>query len=161
LRQAIHQVEARLAEACEEVLSQELPPVGGVEAISDMLKGLPAAVKNGVLQSMEKLSPEVTKAIRKRLFTFEDLLALDDRGMQAVLKNVETRDLAMSLKAASPSMLEKVLKNLSERGGEMLQEEIEGLGNVRKKMVEDAQEKILAILSRLESEGTVTIEREG
>jgi flagellar motor switch protein FliG len=160
LRQTILEIESRLADTAESILGTELPPAGGVEQISELLKAMAPQIKNGVLQGIEKLSPEIAKAVRKRLFTFEDLMVLDDRGMQSVLKHVETRDLALALKGGSQAMLEKVLANMSERGGEMLQEEIEGLGSTRKKMIEDAQEKILAVLSKLESDGVVVLERE-
>jgi len=115
--------------------------------------------KAKVLQGLEKLSPETAKLLSKQLYTFEDLLLVDDRGIQTLLKGVETRDLATALRGTNSDVLDKVLKNLSERGGEMLKEEMEMLGGVRKSMVDDSQEKIMATLAKLEKEGALVVNR--
>jgi flagellar motor switch protein FliG len=158
-RPVIESLEERLAAAADEMLSAELPPAGGMPALVDLVKRMGQGSKSGVVQGIEKLSPETAKALSKQLFTFEDILLVDDRGIQALLKGVETRDLAMALKGSSGQTQEKVLKNLSERGGEMLKEEMEVLGSPRRVMIEASQEKILATLMQLEKDGTVTVNR--
>ncbi len=158
-RPVIESLEERLALAADELLSAELPPAGGMAALVDLVKRMGQTHKNGVVQELEKLSPETAKALSKQLFTFEDLLRLDDRGMQTLLKGVETRDLALAVRGSGQEVRDKVLKNLSERGGEMLQEEMEALGSVRRAMTDAAQEKIMGVLAQLEKDGTVTVNR--
>ena len=158
-RPVIENLEARLAAAADEMLSAELPPAGGMAALVDLVKRMGQANKSKVLQGLEKISPETAKLLSKQLYTFEDLLLVDDRGIQTLLKGVETRDLAMALRGTNSDVLDKVLRNLSERGGEMLKEEMEMLGGVRKAMVDDAQEKIMATLAKLEKEGALTVNR--
>lgn len=158
-RPVIENLEARLAAAADEMLSAELPPAGGMPALVDLVKRMGQGSKARVLQGLEKLSPETAKALSKQLYTFEDLLLVDDRGIQVLLKGVETRDLATALRGSNSDVLEKVLKNLSERGGEMLKEEMEMLGSVRKVMVDESQEKIMTTLAKLEKEGALVVNR--
>jgi flagellar motor switch protein FliG len=158
-RPVIENLEARLAAAADEMLSAELPPAGGMSALVDLVKRMGQGNKAKVLQGLEKLSPETAKLLSKQLYTFEDLLLVDDRGIQTLLKGVETRDLATALRGTNSDVLDKVLKNLSERGGEMLKEEMEMLGGVRKSMVDDSQEKIMATLAKLEKEGALVVNR--
>jgi flagellar motor switch protein FliG len=158
-RPVIENLEARLASAADEMLSAELPPAGGMPALVDLVKRMGQGSKARVLQGLEKLSPDTAKALSKQLYTFEDLLLVDDRGIQMLLKGVETRDLALALRGTVAEVLDKVLKNLSERGGEMLKEEMEMLGGVRKAMVDEAQEKIMNTMAKLEKEGALVVNR--
>jgi len=158
-RPVIESLEERLAGAADEMLSAELPPAGGMAALVGLVKRMGQGTKTRVLQGLEKLSPETAKALSKQLYTFEDLLLVDDRGIQVLLKGVETRDLALALRGSDAQVLDKVLKNLSERGGEMLKEEMEILGSVRRAMIEESQEKIMATLAKLEKEGALTVNR--
>jgi flagellar motor switch protein FliG len=158
-RPVIESLEERLAFSADQMLSAELPPAGGMAALVGLVKRMGQGSKTRVLQGLEKLSPETAKALSKQLYTFEDLLLVDDRGIQTLLKGVETRDLALALRGSDNRVLDKVLKNLSERGGEMLKEEMEILGGVRKVMMDEAQDKIMATLSKLEKEGALTVNR--
>jgi flagellar motor switch protein FliG len=113
---------------------------------------------------MEKLSydsPELAEEIRRRMFVFEDIVKLDDRSVQIVLREVETRDLALALKGASEEVKQKIFKNISKRAAQLLQDELEYMGPVRLKDVEEAQQKIINVIRRLEEAGEIVIARGG
>jgi flagellar motor switch protein FliG len=158
-RPVIESLENRLALAAEEMLSAELPPAGGMPALVGLVKKMGQGSKTRVLQGLEKIAPETAKALSKQLYTFEDLLLVDDRGIQTLLKGVETRELATALRGSTAEVLEKVTRNLSERGGEMLKEEMEILGSVRKSMIDEAQDKIMATMAKLEKDGALVVNR--
>src|SRR5581483_10019907 len=104
---------------------------------------------------------ELAEEVRKLLFVFEDILKLDDRSIQLVLKEVDTKDLALALRGASDEVKERILANMSQRGGEMLAEEMEYMPPQRRRVVEEAQSKIVAVVRRLEDAGQITIARGG
>jgi len=113
---------------------------------------------------MEKLgydSPELAEEIRRRMFVFEDLMKLDDRSVQLILREVETKDLALALKGASEEVKEKIFKNISKRAAQLLQDELEYMGPVRIKDVEEAQQKIINVVRRLEEAGEIIIAKGG
>ncbi len=130
---------------------------GGIHHIANILNQADEATGEMILSNIEKTDPELAAQIKQMMFVFEDLTMVDDRGFQKVLRKVETGELALSLKGASDEVKEKVFKNMSERAGEMLQEEIESLGAVRMKDVEDAQHKITTIIQGMEAKGEVII----
>ena len=100
---------------------------------------------------------EMAAQIKQRMFVFEDIILVDDRGVQKLLRKVETMELAIALKAASEEVKEKIFKNMSERAGEMLKEEIEDMGPVRMKEVEDSQQNITNIIQEMETKGELII----
>ncbi|HBF69577.1 MAG TPA: flagellar motor switch protein FliG, partial [Thermotoga sp.] len=106
-------------------------------------------------------TPELADEIRRRMFVFEDILKLDDRSIQLVLREVDTRDLALALKGASDELKEKIFKNMSKRAAALLKDELEYMGPVRLKDVEEAQQKIINIIRRLEEAGEIVIARGG
>lgn len=130
---------------------------GGIHHLAGILNQADEATGEVILNEIEKTDPELAAQIKQMMFVFEDLTMVDDRGFQKVLRKVETGELALSLKGASDEVKEKVFKNMSERAGEMLQEETEALGAVRMKDVEDAQHKITKIIQDMEAKGEVII----
>ena len=130
---------------------------GGIHHLAGILNQADEATGEVILNEIEKTDPELAAQIKQMMFVFEDLTMVDDRGFQKVLRKVETGELALSLKGASDEVKEKVCKNMSERAGEMLQEEMESLGAVRMKDVEDAQHKITKIIQDMEAKGEVII----
>ncbi len=130
---------------------------GGLARLADLLNNSDEMTSGLVLNEIEEHDPELAAEIKQRMFVFEDLVKVDDRGFQKVLRKVETRELAVALKAASTEVKEKVYKNMSTRAGDMLKEEIEGIGSLRMKEVTDAQQGISRIIQDMESKGELII----
>jgi len=129
----------------------------GVERLAEILNHSDEHASQLVLSEIEESDPDLAAQIKQMMFVFEDLVLVDDRGFQKVLRKVETAELAMALKAASQEVKDKVLRNMSARAGEMLTEEIANMGPVRMKDVSDAQQKITVIIQEMESKGELLV----
>ena len=130
---------------------------GGVDRLAEMLNQTDEISSELILSELEEADMEMAAQVKQRMFVFEDVLLVDDRGVQKLLRKVETMELALALKAASEEVKEKILQNMSERAGEMLQEEIEDMGPVRMKEVTDAQQNITNIIQEMETKGELII----
>ena len=130
---------------------------GGVDRLAEMLNQTDEISSELILNELEEADMEMAAQVKQRMFVFEDVLLVDDRGVQKLLRKVETMELAIALKAASEEVREKIFKNMSERAGEMLQEEIEDMGPVRMKEVTDAQQNITNIIQEMETKGELII----
>ncbi|OGP73829.1 MAG: flagellar motor switch protein FliG [Deltaproteobacteria bacterium RBG_13_58_19] len=136
--------------------------VGGCQSVAEILNQMERTSETAILKRLEEEDQEdLAEEIRRFLFTFEDLLGVEDRGMMAILKEVNTQDLAMALKAASEELKGKFYKNMSTRAAEMLQEELEIMGPARLRDVEAAQQKVIQIAKRLEGEGQLVLTGKG
>jgi flagellar motor switch protein FliG len=130
---------------------------GGAGLMADILNQIDAMSGEVILDEIEEFDPELAAQIKQRMFTFEDLVLVDNKGLQKVLRKVESKELAISLKAASDEVKQKIFSNMSERAAQMVTEEIEMLGAVRMKDVEDAQHAITRIIQEMEDQGEVVI----
>jgi flagellar motor switch protein FliG len=158
----IRQVEVALERKLSTVLQpNELSTVGGLQPLVDIINRADRTTERLILEALEQRSPEIAEEIRRRMFMFEDIIHLPDRAVQLVLRQVEPADLATALKGVTEQVRDKVTLNLSERGRENLLEEIDLLGPVRVKMVEEAQTKIVAVIRSLEDSGQIEIQRGG
>ena len=135
--------------------------LGGVQLAAEILNHLTRANETAILTSLEETDPDLANQIRNFMFTFEDVLALDDRSLQELLREVSGEELAKALKLVEPSLREKIYKNISKRGAEMLKEDIEMMPPIRLSDAETSQRIILETTKRLESEGKITISRGG
>jgi flagellar motor switch protein FliG len=140
---------------------QDMSTVGGVETLVEIINRSPRPTERSILEWLDSSDPELAEQVRAQMFVFEDITTIDDRSMQLVLREVEAADLATALKGVRPDVRDKVVRNLSERAAENLAEEIELLGPVRARTVEEAQAKIVAVIRTLEEQGVVTISRGG
>ncbi|GAH38182.1 unnamed protein product [marine sediment metagenome] len=131
--------------------------LGGVEAVAEILNNADRALEASVLEGVEEQREELAEEIRKLMFVFEDLINIDDRGMMAILKEVNTDDLKIALKTATEDLKDKIFNNMSQRAVEMLKEDMEVMGPTRLKDVELAQQSILKIAKRLEQEGKIQL----
>lgn len=129
----------------------------GIRCLAEILNQMTEGTGEMILNDMEESEPELAAQVKALMFLFEDLVLVDDQGLQKVLRGVETKELAMALKAASSAVKEKVFRNMSERAAEILREEIESLGAVRMKDVEEAQQIITKIVQAKESKGELII----
>jgi flagellar motor switch protein FliG len=130
---------------------------GGVDRLAEILNQTDEISSELILNEIEDTDAEMAAQIKQKMFVFEDLVLVDDRGFQKLLRKVETMELAIALKAASEEVKEKVFKNMSERAGAMLREEMEDLGPVRMNEVSDAQMAITSIIQEMEAKGEIII----
>ena len=130
---------------------------GGVDRLAEILNQADEISSELILNEIEEADAELAAEIKQKMFVFEDLVLVDDRGFQKLLRKVETAELAIALKAASEEVKEKVFRNMSERAGEMLNEEMEDMGPVRMKEVLDSQQNITNIIQEMEARGEIII----
>ena len=130
---------------------------GGTSRVAEILNQTDEMSSEFILNEIEEIDAELAAEIKQQMFVFEDLIHVDDRGFQKLLRKVETSELAIALKAATEDVKEKVYKNMSSRAGEMLREEIDDLGAVRMKEVSDAQQKITVLVQDMEVKGELII----
>ena len=135
--------------------------VGGVASVAELLNHVDKANENLIISKIEELNPELADNIRQLMFTFDDLIFVDDRGIQLILREVSNEELTIGLKGAGDEVREKLFKNLSERAAAMIKEDLEAMGPVRLSDVEKAQQNIVRIAKRLEDEGKIIIARGG
>jgi flagellar motor switch protein FliG len=153
----------------DEVLKQELATLGsidtqqlgGVQPIADMLNVMDKSSEQNIMARVEEKDPQLAEEIRKLMFVFEDIVFIDDRGMQSLLKEVPNDKLVIAMKTAPEEIKEKIFKNISKRAGELLKDDLESLGPVKVSDVESAQQEIVNVAKRLESEGKLMISRGG
>ena len=157
----IKEVEKILEKKMSSFVSQDYTKIGGVDSIVELLNNVDRGTSKRIMETLEEDNPELAEEIKKQMFVFEDILLLDDRSVQLVLREVDMHDVALALKGVADEVKEKILNNLSKRGRGMLEEEIEFLGPVRVKDVEEAQQKLVAIMRRLEESGEIIISRGG
>ncbi|SET96600.1 flagellar motor switch protein FliG [Geodermatophilus poikilotrophus] len=140
---------------------QDMSTVGGVETLVEIINRSPRPTERSILEWLDSTDPELAEQVRAQMFVFEDIVTIDDRSLQLVLREVEANDLATALKGVRPDVRDKVVRNLSERAAENLAEEIELLGPVRTRTVEEAQAKVVGVVRTLEEQGVLTISRGG
>ena len=149
----------------DEVLSREMQAagamgtskVGGIESVAEMLNSVDKSTETRILATIEESNPDLAEQIRELMFTFEDMVLVDARGMQLVLKEMPQQELAMALKTASESIKELIFNSMSQRASEMLREDLEVLGPIRVSDVEKAQQTMVKIARKLEEEGKIVI----
>jgi len=154
----VREVERVLQRKMAAIFSGGFTFAGGVKEVAEILNRVERNTEKAIMADIEERDPEIADEISRLMFTFEDLIRVDDQGIQKALREIEQRDLALALKAANEDMMEKMLRNLSERAREMIKEEMEYMGPVRLRQVEEAQQKIVGIIRRLEEAGEIVIE---
>lgn len=160
--EVIHEVERVLEAKLSALAGQDSTQVGEVEALVEVLNQVDRATEKTILENLEEQEPELAEEIKRRLFTFEDIVQLDDKAVMRVLREIDlTRDLPMALKVASEEVKTKIFNNLSKRAVETLQEEMDYLGPVRLRDVEEAQQRIVNTIRKLEEVGEIIIARGG
>ena len=159
--EVIREVEAGLEKRLASVVSQTFEKAGGVEAAASILNLADRSTEKGILETLETEDPDLVEQIRRLMFVFEDVLLVNDKGIQAVLKEVENDDLALALKTASEELQNKILGNMSERAANLVREDMEFMGPVRLSDVEASQQKIVDIVRRLEDAGELFVQGRG
>lgn len=163
----LDQISPAILSELEDVLQSQLRSytqsrrIGGIKTVAEILNQMDRTSEELILKNIEEKDPILAEEIRKLMFTFEDLLHVDDRGIQAILKEISTEDLSLALKMASEELKEKIFRNMSSRAVEILKEEMESKGPVRVSDVEKAQMNIVKVARRLEEEGKIVLGGKG
>ena len=159
--EVLDSVESTLQEKLTTVFQQDFTQAGGIDSIVQILNSVDRGTEKLILEELEKEDPELADEIRQRMFIFEDVVTLDDASIQRIVREVENNDLAKALKGATEEVKERIFRNISKRAAEMLQEELDFMGPVRLREVEDAQQKIVSAIRRLDEAGEIIISRGG
>ena len=157
----IYQVEQILEDKLSTTVTQDYTQTGGIQAVVEVLNGVDRSTERTILDALEIQDPELAEEIKKRMFVFEDIVTLDNRAIQRVIREVENDDLRLALKVASEEVQSVIFENMSSRMAETFKEEMEYMGPVRLRDVEEAQQRIVAAIRRLEEVGEIVIARGG
>ena len=157
----IKEVEKILESKLASLVNQDYTIIGGVDQVVEILNAVDRGTEKHIMETLEIEEPELADEIRKKMFVFEDILLLDDRAIQRVLHDVDNNDLALALKGSNEQVQTAIFNNLSKRLAAMIKEDMEFMGPVRMKDVEEAQQKIVNIIRKLEDAGEIVISRGG
>nr|WP_304955030.1 flagellar motor switch protein FliG [uncultured Acetatifactor sp.] len=157
----IKEVEKVLESKLASLVNQDYTIIGGVDAVVEILNTVDRGTERHIMETLEVEAPELAEEIRKKMFVFEDILLLDDRAIQRVLRDVENNDLTMAMKSTKDEVKEAIFNNMSKRLAVMIKEDMDFMGPVRMKDVEEAQQKIVNVIRKLEDAGEIVISRGG
>lgn len=159
--EVISQVEQVLEQKLSSTVTQDYTSAGGIESIVGILNGVDRGTERTILDSLEIQDPELAEEIKKRMFVFEDIVNIDNRSIQRIIRDIDNSDLQLALKVASEEVRGSIFRNMSKRMADTFREEMEFMGPVRLRDVEEAQTRIVAIIRRLEESGEIIIARGG
>jgi flagellar motor switch protein FliG len=159
--EVIREVEKGLESRLSSMLGQSMEKAGGIETVAEILNLADRSTEKSIMEGLESEDPDLVEQIRRLMFVFEDILKVNDKGIQAVLKEIENSDLSLALKTASEPLKEKIFKNMSERAAALIKEDMQYMGPVKVSDVESAQQRVVDIVRRLEESGDVVVEGRG
>ena len=159
--EVIREVESVLQKKLSSVVTTDFSHAGGVKALVEVLNYVDRSTEKTIIESLSENNPEIAEEIKKNMFVFEDIILLDDRAIQLVLKEVDTKELAVALKGVGENTQARIFKNMSERAAAMMKEEMEFMGPVRLRSVEESQQRIVSIIRKLEEAGEIIVARGG
>ncbi|HBF36635.1 MAG TPA: flagellar motor switch protein FliG [Firmicutes bacterium] len=157
--EVLHEVEVVLEKKLSSFVMQDFSIAGGIESVVSVLNRVDRGTEKTILEALAEDNPELADEIKRRMFVFEDIAQLDTRTIQRVMRDVDTKDLGMALKTASDEVKNLVFKNMSKRAVDLLKEDMNFLGPVRLRDVEEAQQKIVNVIRQLEDAGEIVISR--
>ncbi len=155
--EVLREVERVLERKLSTVMGQDFTMAGGIDAVVSLINSADRTTERNIMEYLEENDPELAEEIKKRLFVFEDILRLDDRALQLIMREVDMKDLSLALKGATEELKAKFFKNMSKRAAEMLKEDMDYMGPVRVKDVEEAQQKVVNVVRGLEEQGEIVI----
>jgi flagellar motor switch protein FliG len=159
--EVINDVDAGLRLKLSAISTKEFASPGGVDSLAEILNSAGRSAERTVIEGLAAQDPVLADQVRLRMFTFEDIVELEDREIQLILREVDQKDLVLALRGVGEELKEKILRNLSQRGAEMLREDMEVSPPQRRAVVEEAQGKVVAIVRRLEEDGTIILRSAG
>ncbi|BDA80619.1 MULTISPECIES: flagellar motor switch protein FliG [Leptospira] len=157
----LREVERVLERKLSTLASEDYTSAGGIDSVVEILNLVDRGTEKTIIEALEEEDPELAEEIKKRMFVFEDIVLLDDRAIQKVMREVDNTDLAKALKSVDSEVQDKIFKNMSKRAANLLREDMDFMGPVRLKDVEDAQQKIVNIIRKLEEAGEIVVARAG
>jgi flagellar motor switch protein FliG len=157
----LREVERVLEKKLSSLSSEDYTAAGGVPSIVEILNMVDRSSEKAIIESLEEEDPDLAEEIKKRMFVFEDIVMLDDRAIQKIMREVETTELSKALKAVDTEVQDKIFRNMSKRAASMLKDDMEFMGPIRLKDVQESQQKIVSIIRRLEDAGEIIIARSG
>jgi flagellar motor switch protein FliG len=157
----IREVEAGLESRLSNMLQHSMERVGGVETVAEILNLCDRASEKSIMEGVESEDPDLVEQIRRLMFVFEDIMLVNDKGIQAVLKEVDNDELCLALKTASDALKDKIFNNMSARAADLIKEDMQYMGPVRLSDVEAAQQRIVDVVRRLEDAGEIVIAGRG
>ncbi|MHB1041870.1 MAG: flagellar motor switch protein FliG [Eubacteriales bacterium] len=155
----VRDVELVLENKLSSVVQQEHTVVGGIQSLVDVLNRVGRSAEKVILEGLERRDPELAEEVKRRMFVFEDIIILPDNYIQRVLKEIDSKELALAMRGANEEVNSRIYKNMSSRASDMLKEEIEYMGPVRLRDVEQAQHKIVTVIRKLDESGEIIISR--
>jgi flagellar motor switch protein FliG len=155
----LREVERIMENKFSSVVTADFSMAGGVESLAEIINRSDRTTEKAILDSLEMKDPEIAEQVRELMFVFEDIIHLDDRSIQRVLREVDTKDLALSLKGSNADVQEKIFRNMSERATTMLKDDMDYMGPVRAKDVQEKQTFIVSIIRGLEGTGEIVVSR--
>jgi len=155
--QLVSEIEHVVDQIAEQTISQNLAQAGGAQLVANILNKSNNALAKAMLENIEEKKPEMALEIKRLMFLFEDIVLIDDKGIQRILRDVDKKDLALALKVADEKIRTKIFKNMSERAAAVVKEELEYMGPVKLKEVENAQMRIVDIIKELEANEEISI----
>ena len=159
--EVLKDVEKVLENRLSSIMFQDFTAAGGIPSLVNILNKGDRGTEKHILEELEKYDEQLVDEIRKRMFVFEDIVTLVDSAIQRVLREIDTKDLALALKGVDPDVSARILMNVSKRAAEMIREDIEYMGPVRLRDVEEAQQRIVAVIRQLDETGEITLVRGG
>ena len=159
--EVIKEVERGLEHRLSDIVGQTFEKAGGVDTVAEILNLADRSTEKGIMEGLEAEDPDLVESIRRLMFVFEDILLVNDKGIQSVLKEIDNEVLALALKTASEELKQKIFKNMSERAAQLIAEDMQYMGPVRVSDVESAQQKIVDVVRRLEDAGEIIISGRG
>jgi flagellar motor switch protein FliG len=157
----LNQVEGVLSQSIRQLFGGDVSEIGGVKSVAEILNFADRQSEKNILGNLERENPELATEIKNLMFVFEDILLLDDRSMQRLMKEIDTKELGLALKGSAEEVQQKFFKNMSSRASEMIADDMEYMGPVRIKDVEEAQQSIVDVVRRLEDDGEIVISGRG
>ncbi|HPS87256.1 MAG TPA: flagellar motor switch protein FliG, partial [Spirochaetota bacterium] len=157
----LREVERVLERKLSTLASEDFTQAGGIDTVVEILNNVDRGTEKIIIEALEEEDPELAEEIKKRMFVFEDIVLLDDRSIQKVMREVDTQELAKALKGVDNEVQEKIFRNMSKRAAALLSEDMDFMGPIRLRDVEEAQQKIVNIIRKLEDAGEIVVARTG
>lgn len=159
--EVVREIERVLERKLSSVLTQDFTSAGGIKSLVEVLNQVDRSTERTILESLDEQNPELADEVRKLMFVFEDILMLDDRSIQQVLREVENKELGLALKGTTEEVRDKIFRNMSERAAAIIKEDLQFMGPVRLKQVEEAQQRVVTMIRKLEDAGQIVVARSG
>ncbi|MGL4562404.1 MAG: flagellar motor switch protein FliG [Brevinema sp.] len=157
----LREVERVLERKLSTLSSEDFTSAGGIDTVVAIINNADRTTERNIIETLEEDDPDLAEEIKKKMFVFEDIITLDDKSIQKVLRNIDNNDLSKALKSVDAEVQDKIFKNMSKRAAQMLKDDMEFMGPVRLKEVEETQQKIVSIIRKLEEQGDIVVSRGG